>query len=317
MRKVMAHRSSGLAHWGVAASFLSSELAAERGRQAIELAQRHGWSGEPVVAIAYPMLAGSLIWQGELDEAERWLMGGYALSAAHPLTTEVRVPPRRPRAAGGDRASRCRLDRDGRRGTRKAGYSHRYGGVAARPGRPASGDRRARAVLDGSVPGSHQVWLIAAFLLEASARDALGEREAAGRALERGLDLAEPAGLLIRASRADPEDHRRARRTPAGQPRPQAAPPRAPTAPARAAQPGRSPRPAPPADQPFRAGDRPRALCVGEHGPDAHAAPVRQARRPSPPGGHRPGPCSWPARRPATGLNPPLTPFCGMKLAPA
>jgi LuxR family maltose regulon positive regulatory protein len=52
-------------------------------------------------------------------------------------------------------------------------------------------------VLDGSVPGSHQVWQIAAFLLEASARDALGEREAAGRALERGLDLAEPAGLLF------------------------------------------------------------------------------------------------------------------------
>jgi hypothetical protein len=65
MRKVMAHRSSGLAHWGVAASFRSSELAAERGRQAIELARRHGWSGEPVVAIAYPMLAGSLIWQGD------------------------------------------------------------------------------------------------------------------------------------------------------------------------------------------------------------------------------------------------------------
>ena len=41
------------------------------------------------------------------------------------------------------------------------------------------------------------MWLIAAFLLEASARDALGEREAAGRALERGLDLAGPDGLLF------------------------------------------------------------------------------------------------------------------------
>ena len=48
-------------------------------------------------------------------------------------------------------------------------------------------------VLDSSAPGSHQVWLITAFLLEASARDALGEREAAGRA----LDLAEPDGLLF------------------------------------------------------------------------------------------------------------------------
>jgi LuxR family maltose regulon positive regulatory protein len=41
------------------------------------------------------------------------------------------------------------------------------------------------------------VWLIAAFLLEASARAALGEQEAAGRALERGLDLAGPDGLLF------------------------------------------------------------------------------------------------------------------------
>jgi LuxR family maltose regulon positive regulatory protein len=52
-------------------------------------------------------------------------------------------------------------------------------------------------VLDGSSSGSPQVWQIAAFLLEASARDVLGEREAAGRALERGLDLAEPDGLLF------------------------------------------------------------------------------------------------------------------------
>jgi LuxR family maltose regulon positive regulatory protein len=51
--------------------------------------------------------------------------------------------------------------------------------------------------ISGLAPGSHQVWLIAAFLLEASARDALGEREAAGRALERGLDLTEPDGLLF------------------------------------------------------------------------------------------------------------------------
>jgi LuxR family transcriptional regulator, maltose regulon positive regulatory protein len=51
--------------------------------------------------------------------------------------------------------------------------------------------------LDGSAPGSHQVWLITALLLEASAGDALGEREAAGRALERALDLAESDGLLF------------------------------------------------------------------------------------------------------------------------
>jgi LuxR family maltose regulon positive regulatory protein len=41
------------------------------------------------------------------------------------------------------------------------------------------------------------VWLIAAFLLEASARDAIGEQEVAGRALERGLDLAESDGVIF------------------------------------------------------------------------------------------------------------------------
>jgi LuxR family maltose regulon positive regulatory protein len=79
---------SGLAHWGLVASFRSSALAVERGLQAIELAQRHGWGGEPLIAIAYPMLASSLISRGELDEAERWLMEGeYALrSEVEPAT---------------------------------------------------------------------------------------------------------------------------------------------------------------------------------------------------------------------------------------
>jgi LuxR family transcriptional regulator, maltose regulon positive regulatory protein len=41
------------------------------------------------------------------------------------------------------------------------------------------------------------VWQIAAFLLATSARDALGEREPARRALERGLDLAASDGVLF------------------------------------------------------------------------------------------------------------------------
>jgi len=42
-----------------------------------------------------------------------------------------------------------------------------------------------------------RVWPVQALVLEAIARDALGESEAAERALERALDLAEPEGLLI------------------------------------------------------------------------------------------------------------------------
>ena len=46
-------------------------------------------------------------------------------------------------------------------------------------------------VLDGSVR-THPVWVVAAALLEATARDELGDPVAAERAIERALDLAEP-----------------------------------------------------------------------------------------------------------------------------
>jgi len=52
------------------------------------------------------------------------------------------------------------------------------------------------AVLDGSAPVTRFTWLAHAFMLEATARDALGDPAAAGRAVERALDLAEPDGAL-------------------------------------------------------------------------------------------------------------------------
>ena len=44
-----------------------------RCREAIALAERHGWGAEPVIAPALIMLAATLIWTGEFDEGERWL----------------------------------------------------------------------------------------------------------------------------------------------------------------------------------------------------------------------------------------------------
>jgi len=52
-------------------------------------------------------------------------------------------------------------------------------------------------VLDGSAPVIRSAWLVEAFLVEAIARDTLGDPGAAGRALERALDLAEPDGVLL------------------------------------------------------------------------------------------------------------------------
>jgi LuxR family transcriptional regulator, maltose regulon positive regulatory protein len=229
----------GLAHWGVVASFRSPALAVERGRQAIELARRHGWSEDPRVAFAYPMLAAALTWQGELGEAERWLMEGeWALQseagpdtamlfhlvrgsleisrgqldaalaalrgaarlsmAAHPLTSEVRaflphVLVRLGQTAQAD-AALTELA-----GTRRdmPGACTAVAALRLAQNNPRAAIIALAPVLGGSAAQAHQVWLIAAFLLEASARDALGEREAAGRALERALGLAEPDGLLF------------------------------------------------------------------------------------------------------------------------
>ena len=42
-------------------------------REAITLAERHGWGTEPVIAPALVTLAGTMVWLGQFDEAERWL----------------------------------------------------------------------------------------------------------------------------------------------------------------------------------------------------------------------------------------------------
>jgi LuxR family transcriptional regulator, maltose regulon positive regulatory protein len=44
-----------------------------RCREAIALAEQHGWGAEPVIAPALVNLAGTLIWTGEFDEGDRWL----------------------------------------------------------------------------------------------------------------------------------------------------------------------------------------------------------------------------------------------------
>ena len=63
-----------LAQLGFASLVLHSFATTQRRcREAIALAERHGWGAEPVIAPALIMLAGTLIWTGEFDEGERWL----------------------------------------------------------------------------------------------------------------------------------------------------------------------------------------------------------------------------------------------------
>jgi LuxR family transcriptional regulator, maltose regulon positive regulatory protein len=231
---------SALAHGAWAASFRSFGPAAERYRQAIELAQEHGWAEEPVVAPAYAGLGAIRVWQMRLEEAEtllehaeRALRGevepaagvvlhqargmlelahgryGQAMTAfkaaervagllvaAHPRSTPMRAHMLQTLVQLGEtgRAEQALagLDETGCGETRNA--------LAAL--RLAQGDSQAATavlapVLDGSAPVTNLGWVSQAFLLEAIARDALGDPVAAGRALERALDLVEPDGAVF------------------------------------------------------------------------------------------------------------------------
>jgi LuxR family transcriptional regulator, maltose regulon positive regulatory protein len=64
---------SCLAQLGFASKIRPFATAQRRCREAIALAERHGWGTEPIVAPALVTLAGVLVWTGEFDEGERWL----------------------------------------------------------------------------------------------------------------------------------------------------------------------------------------------------------------------------------------------------
>jgi LuxR family transcriptional regulator, maltose regulon positive regulatory protein len=64
-------------------------------------------------------------------------------------------------------------------------------------GHPQAAAAALRPVIDGSIPEVHPIWLVSALIQEAIARDALGDQDAAGRALERALDAAEPDRVLF------------------------------------------------------------------------------------------------------------------------
>jgi LuxR family transcriptional regulator, maltose regulon positive regulatory protein len=62
-----------LAQLAFASRIRSFATARQLCREAIALAERHGWGAEPVIAPALVTLAGNLVWTGEFDDCERWL----------------------------------------------------------------------------------------------------------------------------------------------------------------------------------------------------------------------------------------------------
>jgi len=236
---------TGIAHGARAASLrpLGLAVAVERCRQAIQLADRHGWSEEPLAAAAYMAGALALVWQGRLDEAEPWLDRAERLLQARPdpaiglqlrygrgmlelarghhedarrafETGEELAEPfvtahpvaRRSRALWLQTLVRlgeiervdqvfAELDQD----ERESGPMR--GALAVL--RLAQDDYEAATealapVLQGTARGLNlPILMVEAFLLEAIARDGLGDAAATERALERALDLAEPDGMLL------------------------------------------------------------------------------------------------------------------------
>jgi LuxR family maltose regulon positive regulatory protein len=62
-----------LAQLAFASKIHSFDTTKRRCREAIALAEQHGWGTEPVIAPALITLAGTMVWTGQFDEAERWL----------------------------------------------------------------------------------------------------------------------------------------------------------------------------------------------------------------------------------------------------
>jgi LuxR family maltose regulon positive regulatory protein len=232
----------GLAHRAVIANRRSYLLGEQRSRQAIELAERHGWGDDQAVGVAYAILGGALVGQGRLAEAEPWLerAGQTVRSEAEPAAAmnvryvravlaiargrhqealaDIQVAERLadtlvtpPTTAAVMRAQMLHalvgLGKTERAEALLAGLDEQERGSAeARTALaalrlaqhdPQTATAALAPVLDGSVPEAHPVYLVRALLLEAIARDALGEPAAAGRALESALDAAESARTLI------------------------------------------------------------------------------------------------------------------------
>ena len=234
---------TGLVHWAQLLSWRSFPLGAQRSREAIELAGRHGWAQEPVAGVAHIALGMAMIAMGRLEEGEQSLeraertvadeaepAAAMRLRYARGLLAAVTGRPEAAlaafraaeRVAGllvTEHALARRLRSHVLQTLVRLGQTQRVEQALAEMGTPErdSGQmRNAVAVLriaqddpeaatvalapviDGSVPlPNAHLWDVQAWLLEAIARDALGDQGAARRALERALQLAKPEGLLF------------------------------------------------------------------------------------------------------------------------
>jgi LuxR family maltose regulon positive regulatory protein len=232
---------TGLAHQAVIEIFRSSRRAAERGRQVVELAQRHGWTEEPPACAAYVALGAALVWQGRLEEAEPWvqraertvraeaepavalavhylrglleltrnrdadaltafraaerLTGHLAASHYLVIVTRAMLIHALVRLGDTDRAEQA-LAELGEQDRDHGEIRIATAMLRLAQDEPEAATTALAPVLDGSGALGRRTWLAEALVLEAIARNALGDADATERTLERALDLAEPDGAL-------------------------------------------------------------------------------------------------------------------------
>ena len=232
---------TGLAYQARHEFYHSLARAAAHGRQAIELAERHGWTGDPAAGMACTAVGLVLVWQGQPDAAEPWVQRAErtltagtqpaAVLAIRILRGTLELERDRNAAAlaaleAGEAVARrleghryfvartrallmhalIRLGQAERAGQLLAGLSEqdRDRGelrVAAAL-RLAQDDPRAALtelapIQQGpDAEGYRGPWRGRADVLEALARDTLGDRDAADAALEGALDLSETSGDL-------------------------------------------------------------------------------------------------------------------------
>ena len=138
---------TGLAYQAAAGIYQSFARAAERGRQAIELARRHGWADEPAAGLAYVILGAMLAWQMRPGEAEPWVQRAERVLRAETEPAAVlgmyRARGVLELARGRDADALAAFQAAGRTPDRTAHAPHADAGTAAaHPGAPRR--RRAR-----------------------------------------------------------------------------------------------------------------------------------------------------------------------------
>ena len=233
---------SAQAHWADAITWDSFTRARGACEAAVALAERHGWSEDPVIGPALVAWAAALMQTGRLVEAEQILAradqtvradlepaSGFLLNLVHggvqlalgrsaEAIASLRAAERLELVlVTGSRLGvqlRCSMlhamlnlaQTDAVRGAlaelsepeRDLGaFREIQARLALAMDDPVSAVEVLAPTLDGSAKARRLVILVRSLILEASAREALGETIAAQDALERALDLAEPDTLIL------------------------------------------------------------------------------------------------------------------------